>query len=115
MFNTTQYEKSFNMFLVRLFVFAIAALLLVGCRSSKKITHESIYFKDISVSVLQKTAIEYEPVLQKGDILSIVVITPNENSSRLFNRPNASEAALSSQGSASTNPGLGYLVDEKGN
>lgn len=101
--------------ILRVLVFVIGAFSLIACRSSKKITQESIYFKDISDSLLQKTAVEYEPLLQKGDILSIVVITPNETSSRLFNRPNASSSALSGQGSESANTGLGYLVDEKGN
>jgi polysaccharide export outer membrane protein len=66
--------------------------------------------------MLLKAAMAYEPVLQKGDILSIVVITPNEASSKLFNRPNASETAISGDGAASgVGTGGGYLVDEKGN
>ena len=97
----------------RITILLIVAGIMVSCRSSKKITQESIYFKNISDSLLQKQAMEYEPILQKGDILSIVVITPNENSSKLFNRPNASQGSLG-EGSAQ-NTGGGYLVDEKGN
>jgi polysaccharide export outer membrane protein len=97
----------------RITILLIVAGIMVSCRSSKKITQESIYFKNISDSLLQKQAMEYEPILQKGDILSIVVITPNENSSKLFNRPNASQGSLG-EGSAE-NTGGGYLVDEKGN
>ena len=102
--------------LSRLLLLVLTCSLLISCRSSKKITEQSVYFKNISDSMLQKTAREYEPVLQKGDILSIVVITPNENSSRLFNRPNASESSIAADGSSGGNTlGGGYLVDEKGN
>lgn len=66
--------------------------------------------------MLLKAAQAYEPVLQRGDILSIVVVTPNEASSRLFNRPTASQNSLSSDGTAGGgNLGGGYLIDEKGN
>src|SRR5687768_9578489 len=100
----------------RLLMLVLTCSLLISCRSSKKITEQSVYFREISDSMLQKTALEYEPVLQKGDILSIVVITPNENSSRLFNRPNASESSITPDGSSGGNSlDAGYLVDEKGN
>lgn len=90
--------------------------LIYSCGANKKLTEQSIYFRNISDSLLQRSAQEYAPVLQKGDILSIVVITPNENSSRLFNRPNASGSSIASDGSSGGSPtGAGYLVDENGN
>jgi polysaccharide export outer membrane protein len=99
----------------RLVAIVLAGGVLLSCNNSKKLTEQSIYFKNISDSVLQKAALEYEPVLQKGDILSIIVITPNENSSKLFNRPNAMETSVGGSGSAGGGQGAGYLVDERGN
>ena len=100
----------------RLVILLVAAIVLNSCGTNKKLTDQSIYFKNISDSILQKQALEFEPVLQKGDILSIVVITPNEASSRLFNRPNATAGAVTSDGaSAGSNSSGGYLIDEKGN
>jgi polysaccharide biosynthesis/export protein len=98
----------------RLFTFVIAGALLFSCKTNEKLTEQSIYFKEISDSMLQKQAIAFEPVLQRGDILSIVVVTPNEASSKLFNRPTTSESAVVSDGS-SVGSGGGYLIDEKGN
>lgn len=100
--------------ILRAFLLLVATISIYSCGHTKKLTEQSVYFKEISDSMLQKKALEYEPILQKGDILSIVVITPNETSSRLFNRPNASDGATaeSSQGGGA---GTGYLVDEKGN
>lgn len=95
----------------RLFL-SLLTITLIGCNSSKKLTQESIYFKDISDSLLSRQAIEYEPVLQKGDILSIAVITPNENSSKLFNRPNSAEGSDANIAGGSAG---GYLIDENGN
>ena len=100
----------------RLVAFLLAGLMLYSCKTNQRLTEQSIYFKEISDSMLQKAALAYEPVLQKGDILSIVVITPNEASSKLFNRPNATEATVNSDGSSGgPNSGGGYLIDEKGN
>lgn len=97
--------------LKKLCLTALIGSCLTSCLSSKKLTEEAVYFRNISDSMLQKTAIEYAPVLQKGDIISIIVVTPNENSSKLFNRPNS---GASSGGSESVS-GVGYLVDENGN
>jgi len=100
----------------RLVIFLVSGTLLFACKTNQKLTEQSIYFRNISDSMLLKAAQAYEPVLQKGDILSIVVITPNEASSKLFNRPNATEVSVSSDGSAGGgNSGAGYLIDEKGN
>jgi polysaccharide export outer membrane protein len=100
----------------RLVFFLIAGAVLYSCKTNQKLTEQSVYFKSISDSMLLKASQSYEPVLQKGDILSIVVVTPNEASSKLFNRPNASENSVNSDGSAGGgNSGGGYLIDEKGN
>ncbi|MBA4166669.1 MAG: polysaccharide biosynthesis/export family protein [Chitinophagaceae bacterium] len=98
-------------------VAATMGALLTSCLSNKKLTDRSVYFKNISDSILNKASIEYEPVFQKGDILSISVITPNEKSARLFNQPN-SIAGSSSGGDASVGTSSpvqgGYLINESG-
>ena len=100
----------------RLIMFLIAGSVLFSCKTNQKLTEKSIYFKNISDSMLlQKALQEYEPIMQKGDILSIVVVTPNENSTRLFNRPNASGSSSSPDGSSGGSSSGGYLIDEKGN
>jgi polysaccharide biosynthesis/export protein len=99
----------------RLFIFMVAATLVFSCKTNQKITEQSIYFRNISDSMLQKQALAFEPVLQRGDILSIVVVTPNEASSKLFNRPNTSETSVRNDGSAGAGSGGGYLIDENGN
>jgi polysaccharide biosynthesis/export protein len=96
----------------------IITCFLTACGANKRLTQQSQYFRNLNDSILQKASQEYEPIFQKGDILSIAVITPNEMSSRLFNQPNFSNG--SSNATADDNPGTGktipggYLIDEKG-
>lgn len=99
----------------RLTFLLLAGSILFSCKSSKKLTKEAIYFREISDSMLQHAAEQYEPVLQKGDILSIIVITPNEASAKLFNQPNATESAISPSASGGAGGSSGYLIDEQGN
>lgn len=99
----------------RLTLFLLVGSILFSCKSSKKLTQQAIYFREISDSMLQKAAAQYEPVLQKGDILSIVVITPNEASAKLFNQPNTASSAMGSEGAGAGSAGpSGYLIDENG-
>jgi polysaccharide export outer membrane protein len=95
----------------------LVTISMVSCVSSKKLTEQSVYFKNISDSLLQRSAVEYEPRFQKGDILSITVVTPNVSSARLFNMPNAGVPSGDGDASSSVGPtgGNGYLVDERGN
>lgn len=51
-----------------------------------------------------------EPVIQKGDLLSITVYSDNPAATALYNSPNVAGSPIS--GSAGTS---GYLVDEEGN
>lgn len=97
----------------RLWLPIVVVSCLSACVSNKELTSQALYFKNISDSILQKASIEYEPILQKGDILSIGVITPNERSSRLFNQSITSGGGGSSEGGGGTSAG-GYLINEKG-
>lgn len=103
--------------MIRIFLLVLGlGSLFTACVSTKELTKRSQYFREISDSLLQKATIEYEPVFQKGDILSIAVITPNENSARLFNQATVdASSAAGEQGSAGISaPSSGYLINEKG-
>jgi polysaccharide export outer membrane protein len=86
-----------------------------SCISLKEQTRSALYFRSVNDSLLNASAsTDFEPVFQKGDILSITVATPNESSARLFN----ALPAASGSGTATSEPSVapsGYLVDEKGN
>lgn len=104
--------------MTRIFVGLIALTsFFTACVSNKELTKKSLYFREISDSILHKTSVEYEPVFQKGDILSISVITPNELSSKLFNQSGYLNSSQSVAGEMTQgNPVTGgYLVNEKGN
>ena len=102
----------------KLLTFICGCVFLASCVSSKKLTEKAVYFKNISDSALKQATAHYEPLIQKGDILYIGVITPNEKSAQLFNQPNfyagSNIVGGSSAGTGST-PTQGYLVNEKGN
>ncbi len=96
----------------------VIGLFFVSCTSSKALTDRTIYFKNISDSALQLASRQYEPRIQKGDILYIGVFTPNEKSAQLFNQPNfyaGSDRMSGGGGANSAGPTQGYLVNEKGN
>ncbi len=99
-----------------IWIFALLISGLVGCVSSKKLTEQSIYFKNISDSVLQQMGTDYQPIFQKGDILSVHVSTTNETSARLFNQaaPVTQASSGNSEGMGSAGPAQGYLIDETG-
>jgi len=95
---------------------ALVGGLFASCVSQKAQTEKALYFRNISDSLLMKRSINYEQVFQVGDILSIGVITPNENSSRLFNQTfrSAQTGSSATEGENGVNAGQGYLIDEKG-
>lgn len=102
--------------LQRLLLPILTVLSLSACTSNKKLTQRSVYFRNISDSMLKGAVTEYEPVLQKGDILYIGVVTPNEKSAKMFNMPNF-YAGSDNVNSGNTGGGAstqGYLVDERG-
>lgn len=110
-------DNELPMRLFTIFCFSMLALTWLGsCVSAKKQTEKALYFREINDSILQKAMIEYEPVFQKGDILSIGVITPNESSAKLFNQPvsNAGSNASGEGTTVSAAPSQGYLINENG-
>ncbi|WP_164735384.1 polysaccharide biosynthesis/export family protein [Pseudoflavitalea rhizosphaerae] len=84
---------------------------LISCVSNKELTAKAVYFKNANDSSLRKTVIEFEPKLQKGDILYIGVSTANDASAKLFNLPNFYASSVTAGAGGTTS---GYLIDESG-
>jgi polysaccharide export outer membrane protein len=90
---------------------AILLLLYViftGCTNTKKV----IYFNNIQDTSFKARPADLEPVIRKGDILSITVSSANPEASVPFNTPNVSSSSV-----RATQPGTlpdGYLVQQDG-
>lgn len=95
---------------------AVIAVQLTSCVSPKSI----IYFQGDTLQYRSEKVLHtYTPLIQKNDILSIVVGSLNAESNELFNLPNkftvvSSNYNTAASGGARMQP-LGYLVDSDGN
>jgi len=95
---------------------AVLPVQLTSCVSPKSI----IYFQGDTLQYRSEKVLHaYVPVIQKSDILSIVIGSLNEESNELFNLPNkftvvSSNYNTTASGGARMQP-LGYLVDSDGN
>jgi polysaccharide export outer membrane protein len=78
---------------------------LFSCVNTKK----AIYFSNLNESVIQGTADDLEPVIQKNDLLSISVTSLNPEASQMYNAPNTTSGINNSN-----NQGSGYLVNTDG-
>ena len=94
----------------------LSIVLLSSCVNTRKLSQEAIYFQSVTDSSLKNSIVNYESVIQKGDILGIRVLTANESSSRLFNQQSVSISSSSaSAGATPSEAPAGYLVDNDGN
>jgi len=104
-----------------MFYGAIAAFIATvscSCESTKRLTYVQGQFDTAKyVNVLQ-----VDPMIQKGDILSIIVYSDNPEATRIYNQTlitagtqtvSASSGSEGVIGSTPTSPG--YLVDDQGN
>ena len=80
-------------------------LLLTSCTDSKKVA----YFNGIQDTTLKSAMSAAEPIIQKNDLLSIIVTSLNPEASALFNTPNEGRAAGENTITS------GYLVNQDGN
>lgn len=80
----------------------ILVLLLFSCTASKK----TIYFQDIpnDTTLTNLVSKDFEPKIQKGDLLAITVSSLSPENTAIYNAPQNAEG-----------PSTGYLVDEDGN
>jgi polysaccharide export outer membrane protein len=89
---------------------AMITIVFTSCGPSKKVHEARLYVRGIDTS--QTLALKVpEPVIQKSDILSVVVFSDNPEATALFNQP----IQNSGGGGTSTGaPTAGYLVDVDG-
>ena len=81
---------------------------LPGCVNTKRV----IYFNNIQDTIFRSDPANLDPVIRKGDILSISVTSANPEASAPFNSPNVSSSSV-----RNTQPGTlpdGYLVQQDG-
>jgi len=85
-------------------------LILGGCADVKSIT----YFGNIQEGVITSQAANLEPVIQKSDILSITVTSPNPEATVMFNAPNMALPSNTGAQAGNYAPAAGYLVNQDG-
>ena len=111
-----------------LLVYGLVGIFFIVVCSSCGNTRQLVYMQGgFDTAALSK--VEYkEPIIQKGDLLSIVVYSDNPDATKIYNQsliltPSSTGAAAAAGGAAVSSGGFagvsptagGYLVDEKGN
>jgi polysaccharide export outer membrane protein len=94
------------------------SLILVGlvaifgsCVDTRKVT----YFNSLNEGVIPSSLINLEPIIQKSDILSISVSSPNPEATTMYNAPNMMTLSTTMTSSAGNiAPASGYLVNQEG-
>jgi len=87
----------------------LCMLICTSCVNTKAVT----YFNNISDTVLSSPTAGLEPVIQKGDLLSISVSSLSPEVTTIFNAANT-PAITSSMSSNTLSQAVGYLVSQKG-
>ena len=101
---------------------AFLAVLFSSCGSTKELNYMQGSFDTAKLS----QAKIIDPIIQKGDILSIIVYSDNPEATKIYNQPLITTGSSSSGGGVDAGGGSpsitgssptagGYLVDEKGN
>src|SRR5688572_20812149 len=85
----------------------LPAIWLASCANTKKV----VYLNDVGAKQINNAIDNLEPVIQKNDLLSITVSSPNATASQPFNT--AVTVSTQSVGYTSTQAS-GYLVDQDG-
>lgn len=89
----------------------LGSLLILGsCADAKKVT----YFNNIEEGIITSSTANLEPVIQKSDILSITVTSPNPEATVMFNAPNMALPNSTSAQAGNFAPAAGYLVNQDG-
>lgn len=91
---------------LRLKVMTVLLVLIVGLLSSCNTTKNATYFHNIKrdTTLTQLVSKNFEPVIQKGDLLSIAVSSLSPENTVLYNAPQNAEGGTT-----------GFLVDSTGN
>lgn len=100
-----------------LFCSLLIALFFISCNSQKKVAYN--YIEKVNDTLAKGVLKDFEPVIQKNDLLSIQILsnsTKPEISDALYNPPALSGMSGSSGGGGSGgSPTHGYMVDIDGN
>ena len=80
------------------------------CVSSKTVA----YFPNIGNASISHSSVEVESIIQKSDVLSIYVTSPNPEATAVFNNSNL-PVITSTSGISTISQSIGYLVDNDGN
>jgi polysaccharide export outer membrane protein len=91
----------------------LSTLILNSCVSYKN----QIFFQGLSDTTYIASTKQPEPILQRGDQLSIFVFTPDPIASAYYNMPMGGQTGnmwALNQGGQSSGTVIGYLVDEEG-
>lgn len=89
--------------------FILAASILCGCTTSKEI----VYFQDLDEVTLKSLTTEYEAVIKKDDLLSIIVSGPDKTVIQPYNLT-LGEMTTTSGSTDPEKSTLGYLVGPDG-
>ena len=89
--------------------FILAASILFGCTTSKEI----VYFQDLDEVTLKSLTTEYEAVIKKDDLLSIIVSGPDKTVIQPYNLT-LGEMTTTSGSTDPEKSTLGYLVGPDG-
>jgi polysaccharide biosynthesis/export protein len=71
-------------------------------------------FNGLEDGSITAPAASLEPVVTKGDILSISVSSPSREESERFNAPNIAGSTVGTNGATNISPSSGYLVNQDG-
>jgi polysaccharide export outer membrane protein len=93
--------------------FVYIIILLQACNTAKK-TASLVYFNQQGDTTLAKTIQNYEPLIQAGDRLSIVVNALDASSAAPYNLGASFSASTSATSAASGGSNGGYLVEADG-
>jgi polysaccharide export outer membrane protein len=92
-------------------IVVVASMLLCCALSSCVSTKSSVYFRDLPDTVMAPVAGNFEPVVQKNDILQITVSSMNVEDAVIYNTPSMASIG----GATSSGPqAVGFLVSEQG-
>jgi polysaccharide export outer membrane protein len=88
----------------------------MSCHPQKKVVYN--YMEDVSDTLAKEALKNFEPIIQKNDLLSIQIYsksTKPDISDALYNPPALTGSAGSSSGSSAGSSSTGYMVDMDGN
>ncbi|MBW8683667.1 polysaccharide biosynthesis/export family protein [Chitinophaga rhizophila] len=93
------------------YIFVVPVLICCFFFTSCVSTQKSVYFNNLSDTVIAPVKGNFEPVIHKNDVLQIVVSSMNPEDAIVFNTPSVASTGIAGVGTQTT----GYMVNEQGN